>query len=199
MARRNFRTWVGVFAAAIAALVIAGCGTASKSHGSTRVPAGFVLYRGAGFSFAVPSGFKSQADNISGLPTGSSATILTAAGLSPDKTSAQIIAMTNPHLRFTIDQVATNLRAADASDPSWSHVQTRVGAVTVAGAQEARLVTESYVTPYDASQPTSGMIHRTWLMVMPKPGTLIDVVVAVEPQHGGKLDANKVIDSFRLD
>lgn len=185
-------------AAALAALLIGGCGSASKPPASARVPSGYVLYRGSGFSFAVPSGFKPQPDNVAGLPAGS-ATMLTAAGLSPGKTNAQVLVMTNSKLRFTIDQVATNLRESDSTDPSLSHVQTRVGAVTVPGAQEARLVTESYVTRYDASQPASGTFKRTWLMVMPKPGTLIDVVVAVEPQRGGNLDVNKVIGSFRLD
>jgi hypothetical protein len=36
-------------------------------------------------------------------------------------------------------------------------------------------------------------------MVMPKPGTLIDLVVVLEPGHGATLNPDTVLSSFRLD
>lgn len=187
-------------AAALAAALLCGCGTASKSTStaSGRVPAGFALYHGDGFSVAVPAGFQSRPANVAGLPAGGSVKVLTAGGVSPDRANEQIIAGINPNLQFTIDQVATNLREADSTDPRLGDVRTNVRAVTVDGAQGARVVTESYVARYAPSQPAKGPIERTWLMVLPKPGTLIDVVVGVEPARGGKLDPNTVINSFRL-
>ena len=80
----------------------------------------------------------------------------------------QIIVATNPRLRADVDldQVATSLESADANDPSLAHVQTKVSTMTVNGAQQVRVVTESYIGPNGAHART--LFHRTWLMVMPK-------------------------------
>lgn len=191
----------GLIAATLAAVIVAGCGTASNpaQSASGRVPGGFVLNRGDGFSVAVPSGFRPAAAGLSGLPAGATVKMLTPGGASPGHTGAQIFTAVNPNLQFDIDQVATNLREADSTDRQLSDVHTSVRAVTVPGAQEAREVTETYVAHYVSSEPAKGPIHRSWLMVLPKPGTLIDIVVSVEPALGGKLDPSTVFNSFRLD
>lgn len=182
------------------ALIVGGCATASKPAPSRsgRVAAGYALYHGDGFSVAAPSGFKAQPAHLSGLPAGSSVKVLTAGGAPPEQANAEVFTLVNPNLQFDIDQVATNLRQADSNNPQLSDVHTSVRAVTVAGAQAARVVTESYVARYVSSQPAKGPNDRTWLMVLPKRGTLIDVVVANEPARGGNLDPTSVIDSFRL-
>ncbi|MGH2881707.1 MAG: hypothetical protein ACRDPA_03220, partial [Solirubrobacteraceae bacterium] len=69
---------------------------------------------------------------------------------------------------------------------------------TVPGARAARIVSESYVAPDSPSNPTPTTFERKWLMVLVKPGLLIDVVVANAPKLGGHIDADAVIDSFRL-
>jgi N-acetylmuramoyl-L-alanine amidase len=188
------------------AILAGGCGTASTQTSSSAVhtatptppaaiPAGFARYQAQGFSFLAPGGLKpARTGGLSGLPRGASVQILTAGGRPLERTNTQIIEGVNPSVRFDIDRVATNLRAADSNNPSLKNVHTSVRAVTVAGAQAARIVSESYVT----RRPTATAFRRTWLMVSPKPGTLIDLVVVVEPGHGGTLDPSTVLRSFRL-
>lgn len=67
----------------------------------------------------------------------------------------------------------------------------------MAGAQDVRIVTESYVG--NGGGRTRTLFRRTWLMVMPNPGLLMDLVVVNEPQRRGTLDPATVLDSFRLD
>jgi hypothetical protein len=92
--------------------------------------------------------------------------------------------------------VATSLQYADASDPAAKHVHTGISTMTVEGAEQVRIVTESYTGPNGPHART--LFHRTWLMVLAKPGLLMDLVVVNEPQHGGNLDPATVLDSFRL-
>jgi hypothetical protein len=185
-------------AAAAGAALVGGCGTAAAPtvSRSARVPAGFTLYRGNGFSLAVPTDFKVAPFNIPGLPAGAATTVLTAGGSSATKANTTILLATNPNLQYTVDQVASNLRKADASNSLLTDVNTSVSPVSVAGAQQARIVTETFV---NKAQAGAGLVHRTWLMVSPRRGTLIDIVVGVEPQAGGTLSPNKVFNSFRLD
>ncbi len=204
--------------AALLAALAAGCGSAS-THSSTtgapptaqtrtavstaarttpagEIPLGFERYRVDGFSFIAPRGLAPAPNGgVSGLPAGASVEFLTPGGKSLQKTNTQIMVGLNPKLRFDIDQVATNLRAADSTDPSLSDVHTNVSAVTVAGAAGARVVTESYLT----RPPNVTAFKRTWLMVSPKPSVLMDLVVIVEPARGGTLNPASVLNSFRLD
>jgi uncharacterized protein YceK len=162
-------------------------------------PAGFARYRANGFSFLAPSGMKPARDgSIAGVPRGVSARILSPGGGRVESTSTQIIVITNPRLRTNVDldQLATSLEAADANDPRTKDVHTNVSTTTVAGAEQVRIVTESYNAPDGAHSRT--LFRRTWLMVMPRPGLLMDLVVVNEPRRGRTIDAATVINSFRL-
>jgi len=55
------------------------------------------------------------------------------------------------------------------------------------------------VAPDSPTNPTATRFERKWLMVLIKPGLLLDVVVANAPKLGGNIDADAVIDSFRLE
>lgn len=200
--------------AALSAALLAGCGSASSTHTSGAVlpttaaktspsaragtiPAGFARYQGAGFSFIAPSGLGPVANpGITGVPAGASFALLTPGARSPESTNTQIIEGINPHLRGGLGAVATRLEAADANDPSLSQVRTTDRTMTVAGAQDVRVVSESYFGP--GGGRTRTLFHRTWLMVSPKSGVLMDLVVVTEPTRGGKLDPATVLDSFRL-
>lgn len=171
--------------------------TSTASAGAA--PPGFVRYREADFTFLAPRGFKPAPNGrISGLPPGASAEILTPGGGRVERTNTQIIEGFNPRLRanVTLDEVATSLETADHSDSSEKNVQTNISAMTVAGAEDVRIVTESYNGP--VGDGTRTLFHRTWLMVLPRPGLLLDLVVVDEPQRGGALDPATVLDSFRL-
>lgn len=214
------RTVIALTVAALLPALAAGCGSASTTTSATAshatataatpsptttsapadaIPAGFVRYQAKGFSFLGPSGLKPAADGgIGGVPSGASAEVLSPGGRRVESTSTQIIALTNPRLRtgVSLDQVATSLEAADANAPSAKDVHTNVSTMTVAGAQQVRIVTESYTAP--DGPHTRTLFHRTWLMVLPKPGLLMDLVVVNEPQRGGALNPATVLDSFRL-
>lgn len=206
---------------ALLAAVAGGCGGSAThtSTGATRttatsatsitsttstarppvIPPGFARYRDADFTFLAPSGFKPAPNGrISGLPRGASAMILTPRGGRVERTNTQIIEGFNPRLRtnVSLDEVATELQTADRSDRSEKHVQTNISTMTVNGAADVRIVTESYNGP--VGDGTRTLFHRTWLMVLPRPGLLLDLVVVDEPQRGGKLDPATVLDSFRL-
>lgn len=164
------------------------------------IPAGFVRYRGEDFTFLAPSGFKPAPNGrIGGLPRGASAEILTPGGGRVERTNTQIIEGFNPRLRsnVSLDQVATSLETADHSDRSEKDVHTTITAMTVSGAEDVRIVTESYNGPVGDGTRTT--FHRTWLMVLARPGLLLDLVVVDEPQRGGTLNPTAVLDSFRLD
>jgi hypothetical protein len=213
------RTVITLTVTALLAILAAGCGSASTSTSSSTahatvasapvtaaatpaapaVPPGFSRYQAKGFSFLAPSGFKAAPDGgLGGLPAGASAVMLTPGGRRVENTSTQIIVATNPRLRTNVnlDQVALSLETADASNRSAKNVHTAVGTMTVAGAEQVRTVTESYVGPNGPHDRT--LFHRTWLMVMPKPGLLMDLVVVNEPQRGGRLNPATVLDTFRL-
>lgn len=159
-------------------------------------PAGWVRYQENGFSFLAPSGFKAAPNGaVSGLPKTASVRFLTPAGKPIQKTSDQLMLGFNSKLQFDIDQVTTNLMASDSSNPSVTHVHTAVSAVTVDGAEEARVVSESYST----RAPNAEAFKRTWLMVVPRAGVLLDLVVVNEPGRGVNLNPATVLGSFRLD
>jgi hypothetical protein len=219
------RLVVTLVVTSLLAALAAGCGTASTSTSTTTsqttatsaaaaptttaasttgaaptVPPGFVRYRAKGFSFLAPAGLKPAPDGgIAGLPLGASAATLTAGGKRFTRSHTQIIEATNPRLRtdVNLDQVATSLQSADASDPSLKNVKTSVSTMTVDGAEQVRVVSESYNGPNGPHARTN--FRRTWLMVMPKPGLLLDLVVVNEPQHGGNLKADTVLNSFRIE
>jgi hypothetical protein len=210
------RTVIGPALALLLAVAVAGCGTASSSKSSSAsstraatnasaassapqtVPPGYARYQVNGFSFVAPSGFKVAPNGgVSGLPRGVSVQFLTPGGKRLEKTSTQIIVGVNPHLRAGLDAVATSLEAADANSPSLTHVHTNVSTMTVPGASDVRIVSESYVGP--GGGRTRTQFRRTWLMVSPRPGILLDLVVVDEPQRGGNLDPATVLGSFRLD
>jgi hypothetical protein len=200
------------------AMIVAGCGTASTSSSTSRshtvarsasvtpaaapthaIPAGFARYQGHGFSFIAPVGMKPAADGgVSGLPRGASVDTLTAGGRSVQSAHTQIMEGINPRLRTDVDlsQVSTSLLAADASEPSVKNLHTNISTMTVNGARDVRLVSESYTAP--GGGRTRTLFRRTWLMVMPRRGILMDLVVIDEPQRGGRLDPGTVLDSFRL-
>jgi hypothetical protein len=191
-----------VIAAALAAACLAGCGgggskhtqnSASAAASSTPLPSGFARYRAYGFTFAAPSDFKVAPGSVPGLPPGASAQTLTPNGQSPGVANTIIFEGYNPNLQQTIDQVAANLRQADATNPAQTGLQTSVSSVNVPGAQAARMVTESYI-----SDNPHTLYKRTWLMVLPKPGLLMDLVVVTEPERGATLDPSTVLNSFRL-
>lgn len=161
---------------------------------SASPPAGFSIYHGDGFSFAVPRGYQIQpADNPS-VPLGASATTFSPAGEGSGEANAEITAVVNPNFQYTLAQAAASLGQAEASDPSVSDLHTAARDVTVPGAKEAQVINESYL----ASNPRT-VYQRTWLMVYPRPGLLIDLVVVLEPDRGATLSPNTVLDSFRLD
>ena len=177
----------------------AGTSSTSTTEPAPAIPAGFARYQGDGFSFVAPSGLKAAPDGgISGLPSGASAETLTSGGRSLVSTNTQIMEAYNPRLRtdVSLGEVATSLEAADANDPSVKDIHTSLSTMTVNGAEDVRTVTESYIASDGAHAKT--LFHRTWLMVMPRPGVLIDLVVIVEPRRGGTLDPATVLDSFRL-
>lgn len=158
-------------------------------------PAGWVRYQENGFSFLAPRGFKPAPNGaVSGLPKTASVRFLTPAGKPIQKTSDQLMLGYNSKLQFDIDQVATNLLASDSNNPSVTHVHTAVSAVTVDGAEEARIVSESYST----RAPNAEAFKRTWLMVVPRAGVLLDLVVVNEPGRGVNLNPATVLGSFRL-
>ena len=162
-------------------------------------PPGFVRYAGEDFTFFAPRGFKPAPNGgIAGLPRGASAEILTPGGGRVERTNTQIIEGFNPRLRTNVglDEVATSLEAADRSDPAERNVQTNISTMTVNGATDVRIVTESYNGP--GGDGTRTLFRRTWLMVLPRAGLLLDLVVVDEPQRGGALDPAAVLDSFRL-
>ena len=159
-------------------------------------PAGWVRYHEHGFSFLAPSGFKPAPDSgISGLPKTASVRFLTLAGQPLQKTSDQLMLGFNSKLQFDIDQVTTNLMASDSANQSVRNVHTAVSAVTVDGAEEARIVSESYST----RAPNAEAFKRWWLMVVPRAGVLLDLVVVDEPGRGVNLNPAAVLGSFRLD
>lgn len=201
---------------ALLATLVGGCGgsatrtsggaphattaTASATTSAAAVPPGFARYHGDGFTFLAPSGFRPARNGVvTGLPRGASAEILTPGGGRVESTNAQIIEGFNPRLRtdVNLDQVATSLEAADRRDPAVKQLHTNLSAMTVNGAAEVRVVTESYIGP--GGGRTRTLFHRTWLMVLPRPGLLLDLVVVDEPQRGGALAPTTVLDSFRLD
>jgi hypothetical protein len=103
------------------------------------------------------------------------------------------VAIVNTNLQYTVGQVAANLQRAESTDPSVSQLQMAQRAVAVPGARAARVISESYIAP----NPRTAY-ERTWLMVSPKPGLLIDLIIVREPYRGANLDPNAVINSFRL-
>jgi hypothetical protein len=179
----------------------AGCGSGSSrsTHAASAtgptgaVPAGYSVYHGYGFSFALPPGFKRVPGTTPGLPAGAWSTSFSPGGQGPGVTNTEIVAIVNTNLQYTVGQVAANLRQAESTDPKVSNLQMVQRATTVPGARAARVVNESYVAP----NPHTAY-ERTWLMVSPKPGMLIDLIVVLEPYRGAKLNPNDVINSFHL-
>jgi hypothetical protein len=174
--------------------------TTSSASPAPSVPPGFSRYQGNGFSFFAPSGYKPAPNGgLSGLPKGATAETLTPGGRSLLKARTEILVATNPRLRTDVDlnEVALSLVTSDKSDPSAKDVQTSISTMTVPGAQDVRTVTDSYIGPNGPHAST--LYHRTWLMVLAKPGLLMDLVVVNEPRRGGNLNPATVLDSFRLD
>ncbi len=184
------------------ALAAAGCGASNSSSnspfaGPRRVPTGFSVYYGSGFSVAVPTGYEATSTAVAGAPAGSTVVRLSSAGSPPQMVNAEVLVAENPHLALSLDQVVNNLRASErATTTRLLAFDTRT--VGIPGAREARLINESYVAPLSGSQPIATTFDRTWLMVQPRPGVLLDVIAANEPGRGGTLNLNAVIHSFRL-
>ena len=232
-------------AGALAATTVlaAGCGGGSSSPfaGSFHAPAGYSAYHGGGYVVAIPAHFAAKAGSVPDQPPGSTVTEVTKGGSSAARAQSEILLLENPHLKFTLDQVVSNLEQADRTNTSVSDVKvaaakaqseillldnphlkftldqvvsnleqadrtnTSVSNVTVSathatvpGARSARIVTESYVAPDSPTDQAPTHFDRKWLMVLVRPGVLLDVVVANAPSLGGHIDADAVIDSFRL-
>lgn len=192
---------VMILALALSGSLAAGCGAASSAGSrnaattgpSGKVPSGYSVYHGYGFSFALPPGFKLIPGSTPGLPAGSWSTSFSPGGKGPGVTNTEIVAIVNTNLQYTVAQVAANLRQAEASDQSVSNLQMAQRTITVPGARAARVISESYIAP----NPRTAY-ERTWLMVSPRPGLLIDVIVVLEPYRGATLNPNAVLDSFHL-
>jgi hypothetical protein len=183
-----------------AAVLAGGCGgSSSPFSGAAHPPAGFVVYHGSGYAVAVPAQFQAKAGSVPDQPPGSTVTELTRGGAPVEKTNSEVLLLENPHLVFTLDQVVSNLERADRTNPALSNVEISASSASVPRARAARIVTERYVSPDSPSNPTRVTFERKWLMVLIKPGVLLDLVVANAPKLGGHLDADAVIDSFRLE
>jgi hypothetical protein len=190
-----------LLAGALAAtgLLAAGCGgSSSPFSGSFRAPTGYSAYHGSGYVVAIPAGFVGKAGSVPDQPPGSTVTEVTQGGSSAARAKSEILLLENPQLKFTLDQVVDNLEQADRTNTSVSDVKVSASKVTVPGARGARIVTESYVAPDSPSNPAPTHFDRKWLMVLVRPGVLLDVVVANAPALGGHIDADAVISSFRL-
>ena len=181
-------------------VVAAGCGGGSSSPfaGSFHAPAGYSAYHGGGYVVAIPAHFVAKAGSVPDQPPGSTVTEVTKGGSSAARAQSEILLLENPHLKFTLDQVVSNLEQADRTNTSVSDVKVSAARTTVPGARAARIVTESYVAPDSPTNPAPTHFNRKWLMVLVRPGVLLDVVVANAPALGGHVDADAVIDSFRL-
>lgn len=185
---------------AVAAL-LAGCGGSGSSSpftGTFHVPHGYVAYHGHGYAVALPPQFVAKSGSVADQPPGSAVIEATRGGNPAARAESEILLLENPHLTFSLDQVVSNLTEADRTNTSVSNAHISSAKATVPGAQAARIVTESYVAPDSPSDPTRTTFQRKWLMVLIKPGHLLDVVVANAPKLGGNVDADAVIDSFRL-
>ncbi len=185
---------------AAAAVLLTGCGGGSSSPfaGSFHAPAGYVAYHGSGYVVAIPTNFVPKRGTVEDQPAGSTVIEVTKGGNLAARAQSEILLLENPHLTFSLDQVVNNLAEADRTNTSVSNVQINAANASVPGARAARIVTESYVAPDSPSNPTPTTFHRKWLMVLIKPGHLLDVVVANAPKLGGDIDADAVIDSLRL-
>lgn len=188
-------------ALAVAGVLAGGCGGSGSSSpfsGTFHAPRGYVAYHGRGYVVAIPAKFVAKPGNVADQPPGSTVTDVTQGGSAAAKAQSEILLLENPHLTFSLDQVVDNLERADRTNTAVSKVQVSATKATVPGARDARIVTESYVAPDSPSNPSLTAFDRKWLMVLVKPGLLIDVVVANAPKLGGHIDASAVIDSFRL-
>lgn len=180
-------------------LLAGGCGgSSSPFSGSFHAPAGYIAYHASGYVVAIPANFAGRAGSLTDQPPGSTVTEVTHGGSAAARAQSEIILLDNPHLTLTLDQVVSNLEREDRTNVEVSNAQVSVTKTTVAGARAARIVTESYTAPDSPSNPAPTHIDRKWLMVLINPGHLLDVVVANAPKLGGHVDANAVIDSFRL-
>lgn len=196
--RRPRALLVGALGAA--GLLAAGCGGGSSSPfaGSFHAPPGYVAYHGKGYIVAIPANFVAKPGTVEDQPPGSTVIEAIKGGNPAARGQSEILLLENPHLTFSLDQVVSNLTQEDRSNTSVSNARISVTKTTVPGARAARIVTESYVAPDSPSNPTPTTFHRKWLMVLVKPGLLLDLVVANAPKLGGDIDADAVIDSFRL-
>ena len=197
--RRHARTLL-VGALAAAGALAAGCGGGSSSPfaGSFHAPNGYTAYHGSGYLVAIPAQFVAKAGSVPDQPAGSTVTEVTQGGTAAAKARSEILLLENPHLKFTLDQVVSNLEQADRTNTSVTNLKVSATHATVPGARGARIVTESYVAPDSPTNPAPTHFNRKWLMVLVRPGVLLDVVVANAPELGGHIDADAVIDSFRL-
>jgi hypothetical protein len=198
LSSRRHRALLGAVLAALV-MSLAGCGGANSPFaGSFHAPSGYVAYHGSGYVVALPAHFVAKPGTVSDQPPGATVVEATRGGNPAAKAQSEILLLENPHLKFTLDQVVSNLTEADRTNTSVSNAQIYAAKVTVPGARAARLVTESYVAPDSPSDPNPTAFQRKWLMVLVRPGLLIDVVVANAPKLGGDIDADAVIHSFRL-
>ncbi len=186
-------------ALAAAGILATGCGGSSPPFsGAFHAPPGYVAYHGSGYVVAVPAQFVAKPGSVGDQPPASTVIEITKAGHPAARAQSEILLLENPKLTFSLDQVVDNLERADRTNTALSNPQISVAKATVPGARDARIVTESYVAPDSPSDPTPTRFDRKWLMVLIKPGLLLDVVVANAPKLGGHVDANAVIDSLRL-
>jgi hypothetical protein len=196
---RARRLAAALAAAGVLAGALAGCGGSSSPFaGSFHAPAGYVAYHGSGYVVAVPAKFAAKPGSVPDQPAGATVTELTLGGVSANRAQSEILVLENPHLKFTLDQVVSNLEQADRTNPAVSNSQISAAQATVPGARSARMVTETYVAPDSPSNPARVTFDRKWLMVLIRPGVLLDIVVADAPKLGGHIDADAVIHSFRL-
>ena len=201
--RARARDARALLAAALAAagILAAGCGGGGSSgpfSGSFHAPTGYTAYHGSGYVVAIPAQFVAKSGTVPDQPPGSTVTEATLGGTAAAKARSEILLLQNPHLKFSLDQVVSNLQQADRTNTSVSNLKISAAKTKVPGARGARIVTESYVAPDSPSNPAPTHFDRKWLMVLVRPGVLLDVVVANAPALGGHIDADAVIDSFRL-
>lgn len=182
-------------------LAAAGCGGSATSTSTTVAPspAGSVRYEALGVSFLGPRGLSANREPFPGIPTGMPFVRLTPGGVASSAAKSEVFIIVNPHPRDPLPVVVTKLQASESANRNITKLTSSVATVNVAGARDARMLTESYVSPISSApgSPTT-KFHRTFLLMTTSAGKLIDMAAVSAPERGGSLDSAAVIGSVRL-
>lgn len=162
-------------------------------------PAGSVRYEALGVSFLGPHGLAANREPFPGISSGIPFVRLTPGGVASATANSEVFIIVNPNPRDPLPAVVTKLQASESANRKITDLTSSAATVNVAGARDARTVTESYVSAV-SSEPGSPTtrFHRTFLLMITSAGKLIDMAAVTAPQRGGSLDPAAVIDSVRL-